>query len=103
MWQRSITQLALLQIVVPSPRNTTRANSTCKAIRMSIVGTQRGSNTCILRAKVVSLLAGGAKVVLALHDNLERRIVVIMHTVRERVTREYLVALIVCEGILVNT
>lgn len=37
-----------------------------------------------------------------IYDNLERQIVVIMHTVRKRVTREYLVALLVCEGILVN-
>ena len=34
----------------------------------------------MLRAKVISLPAGGARVVLVLYDSLERRIVVIVHT-----------------------
>ena len=39
----------------------------------------------MLRTKVVSLLAGGAKVVLVLHDDPERRIVVIIHLLSKRV------------------
>ena len=52
---------------------------------MSIVG-HRGLNssiTCMLRTKVVSLLARGAKVVLVLHDNPERRIVVTIHLLKQ--------------------
>nr|DAD95385.1 MAG TPA: hypothetical protein [Podoviridae sp. ctsNK10] len=37
----------------------------------------------MLRTKVVSLLAGGAKVVLVLHDDPERRIVVIIHLLKQ--------------------
>jgi hypothetical protein len=75
---------------------TKRTYSTCKAIRGSIVG-HRGiiligdlnmsvnclySITCMLRTKVVSLLAMGAKVVLVLHDNPKRRIVVIIQLLK---------------------
>lgn len=52
---------------------------------MSIAG-HRGRNssiTCMLRTKVVSLLARGAKVVLVLHDDPERRIVVIIHLLKQ--------------------
>ena len=51
------------QDMVPSPCTTTRAYGTCKAIRGSIVE-HRGLNssiTCMLRTKVVSLLAMGCE------------------------------------------
>ena len=41
------------------------------------------SITCMLRTKVVSLLARGTKVVLVLHDDPERRIVVIIHLLKQ--------------------
>lgn len=41
------------------------------------------SITCMLRTKVVSPLARGAKVVLVLHDDPERRIVVIIHLLKQ--------------------
>ena len=56
----------------------TRAESTCKAIRISIVG-HRGIFTCMVRVEGNHLLARGIKEVSILHDNPERRIVVIIH------------------------
>ena len=49
------------QDMVPSPCTTTRAYGTCKAIRGSVVDTEGRSITCMLRTKVVSLLAMGCE------------------------------------------
>lgn len=71
------------QDMVPSPCTTKRTYGTCKAIRCRLQNTEGRSITCMLRTKVVNLLAMGTKVVLVLQDNPERRIVVIIRLLKQ--------------------